>query len=142
MRDVENPKLGRLVWVADDMLEGRIVSGTKDVELSLEVVDEAALASQLEHGERLVTGIVELERRANQFLVEKMLRLKNEGWLREGEQPLSEDEFRKRITLGRLDIGDGGSATLIFDDDDVFWGHYLTADLRPDGALDNAGMFG
>jgi hypothetical protein len=143
VRDVEHPQLGRLVWVEDaGVFEGSIAGASATVELSVEVIDDASLAAQLAHAIRVSSAVSQIEKRANQFLVDQMLKLKNESWLDEGELPLRPEEFGARIRLGRIDVQDEGQAVLIFDDGDVFCGHYLTVILEPDGTLRDAGMFG
>lgn len=56
----------------------------------------------------------------------RLLRLKNEVWLREGEQPLSPAEFSGRLTLNFIAVETKGEFALDFDDGDLFWGHTIT----------------
>ena len=106
------------------------------------VVDGGSLESQLEHASRIALDLVQLEPRAKRLLVDRMVELKNRSWLGEGESSVNADEFLARITLARIHLLDEGEASLIFDDGDLFCGHYLTVDLLPTGVLENASMFG
>lgn len=69
------------------------------------------------------------------YLCGELLDLKNSGWLREGEAPLSPEAFRVRLTPRRLTAFEDGSVEVGFNDGGLFWGHEVTlrtdADLKP-----------
>jgi hypothetical protein len=67
----------------------------------------------------------EWERRAKDKAVDRLLDLKNESWLDEdeGEEPLSEEEFRANMRLTAVQIAADGSIEFTFADGDMFFGH-------------------
>jgi hypothetical protein len=65
-------------------------------------------------------------------VVDDLLEDKNEGWLRDGESPLSEQHFRGRLALQAIDIGPDDIIELELDDDGMFWGHALVVKLDPE----------
>jgi hypothetical protein len=79
-----------------------------------------------------VVAAVEREKaRLLDEVVDDLLEDKNDGWLRDGESPLSAEEFRGRLTLAAVEIGAGGESELLLDDHDMFWGHELVVRLDP-----------
>lgn len=58
--------------------------------------------------------------------VEKLLGLKNEHWLAEGESPVTGQEFAKRMTVGEISVEADGSFEFFHGDGNLFWGHCIT----------------
>lgn len=92
-------------------------------------------------GEILAAVARERERLLN-AVVEDLLEDKNEGWLEEGESPLSAEEFRARLALAAVEIRAGGESELVLDDDGMFWGHELVVRLDPALQIVRAGPEG
>ena len=65
----------------------------------------------------------------------KLTPLANE-WLADNDQsdrdpennPITEDEFARRIRITEFSVSPGGRFTAWFEDDDLFWGHVATVD--------------
>ena len=57
-------------------------------------------------------------------------------WLADNDQtdrdpekdPITEDEFARRILLTEFTVSPGGRFTAWYEDDDMFWGHVITVD--------------
>ena len=57
-------------------------------------------------------------------------------WLADNDQtdrdpekdPITEDEFARRIILTEFSVSPGGRFTAWYEDDDMFWGHVVTVD--------------
>ena len=57
-------------------------------------------------------------------------------WLADNDQtdrdpekdPITEDEFARRILLTEFTVSPGGRFTAWYEDDDMFWGHVVTVD--------------
>lgn len=64
-------------------------------------------------------------RRIRAFAVQELLPMKNEGWLDDGEDELTPDEFLARMTLESLHVHADGSFDFWHDDGDLFWGHAI-----------------
>lgn len=61
--------------------------------------------------------------RANEWLVD------NDQTDRDPEKdPITEEEFAKRILLTEFSVSPGGCFTAWYEDDDMFWGHVVTVD--------------
>src|SRR5512133_2887828 len=59
------------------------------------------------------------------YAVQELLDLKNDGWLQEGEPPLSASEFVARMSLCNIGVYPDGSYESWFDDGEMFWGHSI-----------------
>ena len=57
--------------------------------------------------------------------VKNLLDVKNSSWLEEDELDLTEDEFRRRLTLESIIVKDLGDIEFWFNDGDLFWGHSI-----------------
>lgn len=71
-----------------------------------------------------------------------LLELKNESWIEEDENPLTEIEFQGRIKLENLQIHNNGDFQAWYSDGDIFWGHSISLDGNLNGQLDDAGLQG
>ena len=64
-----------------------------------------------------------LTAQANEWLAD------NDQTDREAEKdPITEDEFARRILLTEFTVSPGGRFTAWYEDDDMFWGHVITVD--------------
>lgn len=69
------------------------------------------------------------------FASAKLTKLANE-WLADNDkternpekEPITEDEFGKRMSLMEIYMYSGGSFSACYDDDDMLWGHVITID--------------
>jgi len=76
------------------------------------------------------------------FCASKLLSLKNETWLDEEEEPLSEKEFVQKITLDSIIAFSDRSFTIYFNDNDLFWGHAIAVDVNKERTLTDANIAG
>jgi hypothetical protein len=63
-------------------------------------------------------------------IAKKLVPLKNDSWLDENEPEISNSEFIKRIQLNGITFYEDGNSELNFDDDNLFYGHQIVADLK------------
>jgi hypothetical protein len=102
-------------------------------------IDGAAIAVRVaaeafEDKGRLDDVVAVVERQGAHFLsrvVEELLEDKNEGWLKHGEDPLSEQDFRRRLALEAVEISSDGEVEVLVGDDGMFWGHQVIVNLDP-----------
>jgi len=75
--------------------------------------------------------------RIRAFAADRLLELKNESWLKEGESELTRAEFIRRMTLESITVSPDGAFDFMHDDGDMFWGHAIdvTGNLQ-DGPTD------
>jgi hypothetical protein len=59
------------------------------------------------------------------IVLTELLDLKNGDWLEEGEKPLSERQFLRRMTLSSITIRQDGSWQFWYDDGNLFQGHSI-----------------
>lgn len=63
--------------------------------------------------------------RVNDYAVKQLLELKNDSWLDEDEEELSEAQFLAKMSLESIDIDESGSFTFWHDDGNLFFGHSI-----------------
>ena len=73
---------------------------------------------------------------------EKMIKLKNNTWLGEGELPITIDDFRKRISIDSIVFFDDKSSVIYCNDGDIFWGHSIAIDSNKKGKYKGANLVG
>ena len=78
------------------------------------------------------------------FAADKLTALANEWQDEENEDApdISEEDFAKRISIQDISMTSGGSFSVYFDDDDMFWGHTVTVDGTLRKGITNANMEG
>ncbi len=118
--------LGRLRYErAYGRYVGRAAWSGKEVKINLHCADPAHTNSVLQVASSLFNAQSEWSRRVQEFAVEKLLRLKNEAWISEGEERVSAEDFRSRMTLTSITIEETGRFTFWHHDGDLFWGHAI-----------------
>lgn len=84
----------------------------------------------------------EWDQKFRKKIANDLLQLKNESWIEEDENPLTEIEFQGRINLENLQIYENGDFQAWYSDGDIFWGHSISLDGNLNGRLDDAGLQG
>jgi hypothetical protein len=59
------------------------------------------------------------------FACEKLLPLKNDGWLGENEKEFSPTQFKSKMSLNTVAINPGEFFEFTFNDGNLFWGHVI-----------------
>jgi hypothetical protein len=123
---VKHPFLGaftlerRYNWYA-----GKCKWGTRKIELCLSLDDCKDEAALFRTAEQLVKQQRTWDRKIRDCAARKLLELKNDVWLGEGEKPISANRFKNRITLESITVSAGGRLEFSFDDGNLFWGHVI-----------------
>lgn len=99
--------------------EGRARWKGRSARLTLEG-DEA-----LETAESLFAAQTRWNQKLAERVVEKLLPLKNDRWLEEGERALTRQRFLARLKLQSVSVGEKGAFTFWFHDGGLFWGHAI-----------------
>lgn len=75
------------------------------------------------------------DRKLKKFAARELLEMKNEDWVDEGEgqDPVTEDVFRKRMRLKRIAVESDGTLVFIYGDGNLFSGH----DIMVTGTLED-----
>lgn len=98
----------------------------RPVRLFMRAADPASQASALGVARSLWAAQGQWQKTITGCAVEKLLGLKNEHWLAEGELPVTAQEFAKRITVAEISVKADGSFEFFHGDGDLFWGHCIT----------------
>jgi hypothetical protein len=81
------------------------------------------------------------EEHARRCVASEMLVVYNDAW-RDEEEPLSEDEFIRRIELARISFGEDGSLLLSYDGRDLFGGHVIDVQFDADRSFRGTMLIG
>jgi hypothetical protein len=81
------------------------------------------------------------EENARRCVASKMLEVYNDVW-RDEDEPITEDEFVRRIDLVRIGFEDDGSLLLSYDGRDLFGGHVIDGLFGPDRSFRQATLIG
>jgi hypothetical protein len=93
--------------------------------ISLNLTGSADAKDALQTARAIWQNQAEWNRRVREFAVEKLLPLKNDTWLGDGEAELTSDEFKDRMTLESITVNADGSFDFWHNDGDLFWGHAI-----------------
>lgn len=94
---------------------------------------------------QLVNDLENWDVKVRNFAANQLVELANE-WQEEEEEeetePISKEEFARRMDISELSINADGDMEITFLDDDMFWGHYIVVYANISGELDRAQMEG
>lgn len=96
--------------------------------ISLSLAESADAQKALEVAHTLWANQGDWNRRVARFAVEKLLPLKNDAWLNEGEAELTAKDFEDKMTLESITVNADGSFEFWHNDGDMFWGHSIQID--------------
>lgn len=140
---VSSEQLGQINFNEElGWFEARVELGERKVEVYLNVGTEEELEPLLPAAERIVGDIELLNQEAKDGAVRELLTSKNESWLDEGEEPLSDTEFHRRIRLESIIVYSDASSEWFYNDDDIFWDHTIIAALDADHNFVEASLAG
>ena len=112
-------------------LEGAIFWCGREVSLSLEVDPEKKGSwTRAQNSAKKMLASAELwDQQMRAYAAKKLTSLANR-WQKEDENtkddpPLTEEIFARRLHAVRIAMTSGGSFTVYYDDDDMFWGHVV-----------------
>ena len=121
---VDSKTLGRFTLDRSvGWFEGKSRWGLRKIRLNLSPEDVSAPSGILTRAEELWAQRKTLVRQACEFAVATLLAVKNESWLNEGEEPMSEAQFMRKMKLESITVDEDGSFDFWFEDGDIFWGH-------------------
>jgi hypothetical protein len=118
------------------MSEFELDAGTDRYESTVEIDGEPVwvrVSSPAFDDKARIEEVVAVVTRENDRLldavVDGLLEDKNDSWLEDDEDPLTEAEFRRKIKIAAINIGPDGELELLLYDSGMFWGHVLTVRL-------------
>lgn len=96
------------------------------VRLSLFVEDQFPIREAEKFAKKVWKDQDFWDKRILAFATKKLLKLKNESWLDEGEKPLKKKKFLKKLVLCSISLYRGGAFEFNYDAGDLFYGHQVT----------------
>lgn len=109
-----------------------------DVSLRLSCSDHHAPEAVLAVADALFSAREDWSMRIKEFAADRMLSLKNDNWLHDGERELSRENFISCMTLTEISIDESANFTFSYDDGDLFWGHTIAVSGNIVGGLRDA----
>ena len=107
----------------------------KEVQISLDVeIENQASWTRTRNVMKKLLAEQETWDRSLRALAARKLTAQTNEWLADNDQadrdpekdPITEDEFARRILLTEFTVSPGGRFTAWYEDDDMFWGHVVT----------------
>jgi hypothetical protein len=140
---LEDPDLGKLTWEEDlqwwrgemDWASGHPIS------VAVSCVEKEEIQILLPQARRAFAWVREHEAHARLCAARELLDLYNSTW-REKEEPISLQEFARRIKLVEIGIRSEGATELWYDDGDLFAGHQIAVKFDPEGKFQRADIHG
>lgn len=78
----------------------------------------------------------------SEYVVTRLLQLKNDSWLDEEESPVTRESFQSRVSLESVIVYPDGAFEFWHDDGDLFWGHSIQVSGSLADGLTDAGISG
>ncbi|MBR1735927.1 MAG: DUF2262 domain-containing protein, partial [Firmicutes bacterium] len=98
-------------------------------------IDDISSSSKMKQAKKILKQISKsmesYSDMAKKYAAKELLTVKNENWPEENENELSEYEFIERLNLISVNIQEDG-IVFVFDDNDLFWGHYIECEFDVD----------
>jgi hypothetical protein len=118
--------LGTLEW--DDNLNwysGQVSLPNISFDLSLDPDEENHVSTALLRAKEIVRNLDRYLQMSGDLAVDRLLELKNDIWLEEGESEISPDEFKTKMTLEAIVVAENANAIFWHDDGGMFLGHSI-----------------
>ena len=90
----------------------------------------------------LVLSLGGVVRDAKQYAATSLLAVKNGTWLDPDELEVTVEGFMERMAVESVVVNEDGSATIYFEDGDLFWGHLILVERDRNGAFGEAHIAG
>lgn len=94
---------------------------------------------------RVVDNIMENDIKYREFAAEELTELAN-GWMDASDEidseEITKEIFMKRMEMSEIMVNSDGSLSLLYNDDDMFWGHVIEIDVDSSGEIINAHIAG
>jgi hypothetical protein len=97
----------------------------KSIELEFSVDDNGEVNQGIETVKELWKHQSVWDDKAKRYAAGKLLDLKNEVWFDDDEKEINTTQFINRMQLEALILSEEGCFEFVFDDGDLFWGHYI-----------------
>lgn len=129
-----------------DWYEGEIDWLGENCQVMLELDAEGADTADkaMDALRRLVEDLASWDERIRRFAAKELVELAND-WREEEDEEVADitpEEFAKRIEISEISVDADGDMEITFNDDDMFWGHYIVVYANISGGLERAQIEG
>ena len=94
---------------------------------------------------KVLDNIVENDTKYREFAAQELTELANE-WMDASDEidaeEITKEIFMKRMEMSEITVSSDGSLSLFFNDDDMFWGHAIEIEVKPNGKIISANIAG
>lgn len=127
--EIEDSILGCLAFDPDGQAyEGELPTRDGSVPIVFDEVEgEADLRFRIRRARHMCADAERYLDAAKQYTVVQLLGLKNESWLREGEAPVSADEFRRSLRPSEIVFHSDGEVSFFLEEGQGITGHTIVA---------------
>lgn len=138
---INSPVLGNLFYNAElDCYKEEINLGEVSIRLILESDGETSTEGSLNKAVDILPQLTHYIEVTKQYAVEQLLKLKNNSWLEEDEEPVSSQAFKELMVLNCLVFYPNGEITFYYDDNDLFAGHQIAITIDKDNHFVHANI--
>jgi hypothetical protein len=111
--------------------------GGAEVQVTVPALGEGIDAAALDAAQTFWANRADWDRRLRDFAADRLLVLKNENWLAEGEREITHAQFAQQLQVESADFDAEGGFEVFFRDGDLFWGHaVVVSGTLQDGPTD------
>jgi hypothetical protein len=123
---VAHPLLGQLTFDrGQNSFQTKLILAGEPIEVAIDADGEAPDPAVLATAERFWNNQADWDHRLREFAAARLIELKNDTWLQEDEEPLTEAEFIKKLTANSMGFDPPDGFTIYYNDGDIFWGHAI-----------------
>ncbi len=94
---------------------------------------------------RIVDNLVDNDTKYREFAAQELTELANE-WMNESNEvdaeEITQEIFAKRMEISEITVNPDGSLSLLYHDDDMFWGHVIEIEVESNGEIISADIAG
>lgn len=123
---VKHPRFGEMVLNRSvDWFEGSPEWQGKAVRIAVTHDENGSLDASFETAEKLFEDSSGWSRKIEECALSRLLDLKNDAWLENGQTSVSGEEFLQHMELESITVYADGSFEFWYNDGDLFWGHAI-----------------
>lgn len=118
-----------------DWFEGKSIWKGKNIDIFF-AGDLNKINKTESNADKILSKQIEIDKYIKQEICKELLPLKNESWLDENEEKITEEEFVSKISLDSIIVNNEDDYVMNFYDGNIFWGHCIVVEANLDGKVD------
>lgn len=142
---VDDEALGRFTLNREyGWFEGSIdwLGNTIDVQLKADKDNASTAKRAFDILKNVSSDIPEWDKKVRKYAAEELTELANDWNEEDSDEQITKEEFAKRIEISGIIFRSDGSFEITFNDDDMFFGHWVVVYVDEQGAFERADMEG